>query len=87
LLQRFADLTREVMVVETHLTPRGDPREDGMDATPLMAFYPDREWANDPTNWWGPNEACMIELLKMVGFKRVSSLRTSKYRGTFHAWK
>jgi hypothetical protein len=36
-----------------------------------MAFYPNDELANDPTNWWGPNAAALTAMLRDVGFERV----------------
>jgi tRNA (mo5U34)-methyltransferase len=39
--------------------------------TPAAAFYPEKEMNNDPTNWWGPNPAAMVAMLRTVGFGRV----------------
>src|SRR5260370_41243566 len=51
-----------------------------------MAFYPGRELANDPTNWWGPNEHCMQALLLGHGFKEIeiSSQPAGLNRPIFH---
>jgi tRNA (mo5U34)-methyltransferase len=46
-----------------------------------MAFYPSAELDGDPTNWWGPNPAAVIAILKSVGFKRVQIV--SKHRSPF----
>ena len=56
-LRRAASLAQEVLVVETH-TDLGEIER------PAMVMYPGRELANDPTNWWGPNNACVVALLK-----------------------
>ena len=37
-----------------------------------MVFYPNDELDGDPTNWWGPNTACLEALLGTVGFKELS---------------
>jgi tRNA (mo5U34)-methyltransferase len=34
---------------------------------PCMAFI-ERELANDPTNWWAPNHACVEAMLRSAGF-------------------
>jgi tRNA (mo5U34)-methyltransferase len=37
---------------------------------PAVAFYPGREYGDDPTNWWGPNPAAVLAMLRSVGFRR-----------------
>lgn len=76
-LQRIAPLAKEVLVVETHIALREL-------SYPAMSFYPGAELNNDPTNWWGPNMACIRDLLRTIGFNRVQE--TLNGRGTFHAW-
>lgn len=82
-LQVLAEITEEVLVLETHLD-----LEDV--AQPAMVFYPDRELGGDSTNWWAPNRAGMEALLRAVGFEKVlyrtNPLATS-HRGIFHAFK
>jgi tRNA (mo5U34)-methyltransferase len=63
-LESLFDLTREFLVLETHLDMTDFPR-------PAMAFYPGAELADDPTNWWGPNVQCVIDMLRTVGFSRI----------------
>jgi tRNA (mo5U34)-methyltransferase len=63
-LERVAALAKDMLILETHV--------DLLDLTrPAMVFYPGSELAGDPTNWWGPNAAAVIALLKTVGFGRV----------------
>jgi tRNA (mo5U34)-methyltransferase len=38
---------------------------------PVMRFYPGSELAGDASNWFGPNPAALVGMLKAVGFKRV----------------
>ncbi len=66
---------------------------------PAMAFYPGTELNDDPTNWCGPNPACVIGMLKTAGFSRAECvyqwLAPAKAPGDvqaqgnaiFHAWR
>jgi tRNA (mo5U34)-methyltransferase len=78
-LERVADVCTKTIVVETHLDALEIER-------PAMIFYPDAELANDPTNWWGPNRACITAMLKDVGFAVVEYTEHPVYpsRGIFH---
>jgi tRNA (mo5U34)-methyltransferase len=74
-LERIFGVTTKQLVLETHVDMVWNPR-------PAMAFYPNAELHNDPTNWWGPNPAAVIAMLKSVGFNRVklvSQLHSSLY--------
>lgn len=81
-LTRLAPLASEAFVVETHLDARWVRR-------PAMIFYPGREQDDDPTNWWGPNAACVEAMLRDVGFAEVRYTRNpvSRRRGIFHAYR
>lgn len=45
--------------------------DDGSDI-PLMRFYPGRSLNNDPTNYWGPNVACLEAMLNETRFQTLS---------------
>lgn len=62
-LERVASVTRELLVLET---------EVGMllHRQPAAAFYPGAELLDDPTNWWAPNPAAVLGMLRAVGFSR-----------------
>jgi tRNA (mo5U34)-methyltransferase len=82
-LRRLAEITNEVLVLETHL----DLQDLGR---PAMVFYPGRELGGDETNWWGPNRACVEGLLKAVGFSKICFTQhpsSGPSRGFFHAFK
>ena len=54
---------------------------------PYMRFYPGTELGKDPTNWWGPNRACIEAMLRDLGFSEIK-FRHPDYRmrrGIFHA--
>ena len=80
MLERVAPLAKEKLILETHLDARWQIR-------PAMIFYPGRELGNDPTNWWGPNKACVEAMLRDVGFPEVRYTRhpAIRSRGIFHA--
>ena len=80
-LREIAPLARELLVLETHIEETSDPR-------PLMIFYPAHQLAGDSTNWWGPNTACVYELLQVAGFNRIDiSPGSSADRRIFHAYR
>jgi len=79
-LRRAASLAKEVLVVETHCDLGDFDR-------PAMVMYPGRELDGDPTSWWGPNNACVRELLKALGFVRIDEPRAFTRRAVFHAWR
>jgi len=79
-LQRVAKLAREVLIIETHT--------DALEISrPAMIMYAGSELRNDPTNWWGPNPACMVALLKECGFAKVDAAWSACPRSVYHAWR
>lgn len=72
-LERVFSVCRDLCILENHVDLLQTKR-------PAAAFYPNRELRNDPTNWWGPNIACVRSMLKAVGFSRVQVLPTP------HSW-
>lgn len=81
-LENLSKLATETFIVETHLDLLDQDR-------PAMVFYPGSELANDSTNWWGPNPACVEAMLHDVGFARVKYQQHPLYhsRGIFHAYR
>jgi tRNA (mo5U34)-methyltransferase len=63
-LERVRSVTGDLLVLET---------EVGMLLTrrPAAEFFPGTELNDDPTNWWAPNVAAMIGMLRAVGFASV----------------
>jgi tRNA (mo5U34)-methyltransferase len=81
-LREIYKITRETLVIETYVEHR--LRQD----VPIMMFYPGRELANDPSNWWGPNIASVRALLTMAGFSRVEDrVGALNRRHFFYAYK
>ena len=69
-LERVASVTKKLLIVETSVDLMWSK-------SPAMAFYPATELNNDPTNWFGPNVACVEGMLRASGFQRVQCV--SKY--------
>ncbi len=94
-LEKVAAVTGDMLILETHVDLTILDR-------PAMAFYPEAELNGDSTNWVGPNEACIIGMLKQLGFKKAvvhhrtydaasrdfaSLSEIRNQRAVFHAWK
>jgi tRNA (mo5U34)-methyltransferase len=81
-LRRAASLAKEVLVVETHMALGELDR-------PAMVMYPGAELNGDASNWWGPNPACMMALLRQFGFEKIDAAWTSyvDQRAVYHAWR
>jgi tRNA (mo5U34)-methyltransferase len=67
MLERLRSVTRELLVLETHLDLLGSRR-------PAMAFYPGFELENDWSNWWGPNPKAVTAMLEQAGFGSVQKV-------------
>ncbi len=67
-LEHLARLTRECAVVETHYIKS--------DRQPFLRFYAGSSLNDDPTNFWGPTLSCVELMLREVGFRRVSLVKT-----------
>jgi tRNA (mo5U34)-methyltransferase len=80
-LRQIAALAGELLIVETHT--------DALELRrPAMIMYPGGELDGDESNWWGPNPACMVALLKQCGFAKVDAAWTNVgYRAVYHAWR
>ena len=70
-LERLASVTDELLVLET-------AADLGLLRRPAMAFYPGLELAGDHTNWWGPNEAAVVAMLRDVGFPDVEVVHPTR---------
>lgn len=77
-LRNVFSVTRERTIIETHV--------DGLDYDrPMMVFYPGRTLRDDPTNFWGPNRQCVLEMLYECGRARVDVVSERGDRMVFHA--
>lgn len=79
-LEQIARLVKRTLILETHL--------DALDINlPAMIFYPTNELGSDPTNWWGPNQACVEAMLRDIGLPPITHRPHPMYasRAIFHA--
>jgi len=63
-LERVYSVTSDLLILETEVARLGTRR-------PMMVFLPEDELGGDPTNWWTPNQAAVVAMLKDVGFRDV----------------
>lgn len=58
-IKKIAELTKPdgLAIIETHY--------DSTPGRPCAVMYPGTECNADPTNWWGPNEECVVAMLKV----------------------
>ena len=69
-LERVASVVGKQLILETHVDMSEHDR-------PVLAFYPEDECANDPTNWFGPNRAAVEAMLRVVGFRKVELMSST----------
>jgi len=82
--EKLAKVTNQLLIVEGHFIAGG--------RKPLMRFYPTNELGHDTSNWWAANESCLVQMLKVSGFRKVAcvdKLRDFKGGGRIllTAWK
>jgi tRNA (mo5U34)-methyltransferase len=65
-LERLAQVTREVAVIETEaiLVP-------GREHLALCEFYETNELNGDTSNWWAPNAKALVGMCRTAGFREV----------------
>lgn len=63
-LERVYSVTSDLLILETEVARIGTRR-------PMLVFLPGDELGGDPTNWWTPNEAAVVAMLRDVGFREV----------------
>jgi tRNA (mo5U34)-methyltransferase len=83
-LKKAADMCDECLIVETHSDMNNIDE-------PVMRYYLGTELANDPTNFWGPNAACLEAMMREIGFTRFEphffETGVKSTRLFVHAWR
>jgi SAM-dependent methyltransferase len=64
LLFRLRAVTGELLALET-------ATRDVAGDEPVLVFKPSDERTNNPSNWWVPNRACLIDMVQACGFADV----------------
>ena len=77
-LRHMFSVCSETLILETH-TDGNDHDE------PMMVFYPKGALNGDPSNFWGPNVACVEAMLYEVGFGNVEVIWQKATRLVVHA--
>ena len=67
-LEKVFSVTNELVLIETHVNLHHVDK-------PSMTFYPNAELNHDDTNWWGPNTAAVLAMMKTVGFRECEILQ------------
>jgi tRNA (mo5U34)-methyltransferase len=81
-MEKLSEIATRQLVVGTHIAALEVER-------PAMIFYPTTELQGDPTNWWGPNPRCVLDMLKVLGFVHTEFLPHPHYEsaGLFRGTK
>jgi tRNA (mo5U34)-methyltransferase len=64
-LRAARSVCSDMMILESYTDALDYPR-------PAMVYYPGATLNNDPSNFWGPNVLCIAEMLKEVGFSKLT---------------
>jgi tRNA (mo5U34)-methyltransferase len=85
-LHKVVDLVKDdgALFIETHISQMPDHDAQGK-PKPVMEFYPNRELNNDPTNWWGPNNTCVIQMLQSLNLTIDKVVPSNGSRMAYHA--
>jgi len=79
-LEQIYSVTKEILIIETHyINKYGN--------VPVCQFYPEIKLNKDPTNWWGPNQACLEAMVRSVGFLSTEVVSKSKNRIVLKCYK
>jgi len=77
-LQKISDVCKGALYVETASLDEASPYRGGIGAgfsanEMVMEYYPGREYADNPTNWWVPTLQCLGAMIESVGFHDVQA--------------
>ncbi|MEM7409548.1 MAG: DUF1698 domain-containing protein [Myxococcota bacterium] len=81
-LQRLAQVTREVAIIETEAT-----RIPGFPDASMALFHPFNELNDDPTNWWVPTLRCLSDMCRAAGFSRVQATTKVPKDRSLWSWR
>lgn len=81
-LDRLAAMTRKMLIMTTPVIPSRDNKTEDYNSldeilgsdVPKMIFI-EKKYHGDPSNWWIPNEACVLALARSAGFELVHHIQ------------
>lgn len=79
-LEKIFSVTKDTLILESHYDPY-----HGSKKLPLARFYGTTDL--DSTSWWGFNEACLLAILRSVGFKKPETIHRYADRIIIKAYK
>ena len=78
-LEHIASVTSGQLILETEV-------DYLLARRPVAAFYPTVDLNSDPTNWWGPNPAAVLGMLRAAGFSRAEVAWTRSSAARVLGW-
>ena len=78
-LERVRSVCSGLLVLETEVAML-------MNQRPAAEFFPGTELNQDPTNWWSPNVAATVGMLRVAGFEEVSVAWRRRAPARFAKW-
>jgi tRNA (mo5U34)-methyltransferase len=72
-IERAAAMSKDILIIETHIDMLDYPK-------PAARFYSRNELNNDSSNYWGPNPAAVVGMMREIGMTNVqqTTLRTGR---------
>ncbi len=70
-MERIFNITGKQLIMETQVDLLGVK-------WPALRFYPGDELGKDASNWFGPNVAAVLAMLKVAGFSRIEVVRSPR---------
>lgn len=76
-LDKISAVCKGAIYVESAILDDYSPYRGGLNkgypgSQRVMEFYPDREYAQNETNWWVPTVYCLMSLLGAAGFENIT---------------
>ena len=86
-LDRIYEVCQECMILETHVSDGEVTEFKTIPHVPIMRFYPADELVGDPSNWWGPNVACVEKMMEVSRFRPERIKSWGGNRAAYRAYK
>lgn len=77
-LQRLAQVTREVAIIETEAV-----EIPGFEQVPMCEFFETNELNGDTSNWWAPNAKALEGMCRTAGFGNIELTLNPRPRDSF----